>query len=411
MSVTIDDIRDAARLIEGQVARTPMLHSRKLSQITGAEIYVKLENLQYTNSFKERGAYVRLASLSAAEKKKGVIAMSAGNHAQAVAHNAARLGVPATIVMPETTPFVKIERTEALGAKVVLSGETLAECQDAVHALMTEHGHVLIHPYDDDRIIAGQGTVALEMLDDEPGLDALVIPIGGGGLISGNAIAAHGLKPDIEVVGVEAALYPSMACALEGKTPEFGGQTLADGIAVKNVVERTFSIIKEHVSDVILLDEGTIEQAINAFLVEQKTVAEGAGAAGFGAVLAEPERFRGRRVGLILCGGNIDPRILASIIYRQLVRGRRIVSFRVQIPDRPGVLGEIASYIGKQGANILEVSHRRMFLDLPARGAGLDIMVETRDETHARRLVAAIEGLGYTVRMLDAPGGRETEQD
>jgi threonine dehydratase len=321
--------------------------------------------------------------------------MSAGNHAQAVAYHAQRLGIPATIVMPVTTPFVKVKSTEAYGATVVLEGESVSECQDRVAALIAERQFVLVHPYDDPKIIAGQGTIALEMLDEVGDLDTLVIPIGGGGLIAGNAIAARGVRGAIDIVGVEAALYPSMRNALTGATARIGGPTLAEGIAVKTVGALTLPVVRALVSDIVLVDEAHLERAVNAYLTLQKTMAEGAGAAGLAAMLAVPERFRDRKVGLILCGGNIDPRILASIMVRELEREDRIVSFRLTIADRPGVLGPIASLFGELGANILEVDHRRLFLDVPAKGAKLDVTVEARDHDHANEIMRALVRGGY----------------
>src|ERR1700693_2535846 len=371
--VTLADIETARRTIAGHVLRTPLLAAPPLSALTGAEVYVKYENLQVTNAFKERGACVKLAALSEGERRRGVIAMSAGNHAQAVAYHARRLGIPATIVMPVTTPFVKVKATEAYGAKVVLDGETLSECQDRAAVMARDHALVLVHPYDDPAIIAGQGTVALEMFEDVGDLDVLIVPVGGGGLIAGNAIAAHGMRPGVDIVGVEAALYPSMRNAITGANSPVGGPTLAEGIAVKNVGRLTLPVVRELVGDIMLVDEAHLERAVNAYLTLQKTMAEGAGAAGLAAMFAAPERFRNRKVGLILCGGNIDPRILASIMVRELEREHRIVSFRLTIADRPGVLGPIATLLGKLGANILEVDHRRLFLDVPAKGAKLDI--------------------------------------
>lgn len=406
MTVTITDIERARDALDGHIVATPQFRAAKLSEITGVDLYVKLENLQVTSSFKDRGAFVKLASLSDKEKARGVIAMSAGNHAQAVAYHAKRLGIPATIVMPETTPFTKIERTRAHGAEIVLSGETLADSQITVEGIIAERGLTLVHPYDDDRIIAGQGTIALEMLAEEPDIDTLVIPIGGGGLISGNAVAAKALKPDIRIVGVETALYPSMYHALRGETAQCGGLTLAEGIAVKNVTPRTIALAREHVDEIRLVDESRIEQAVNAFLCHQRVVAEGAGAAGLGAVLEDPQSFRGRKVGLILCGGNIDARILASIIYRELEREQRIVSLRIEIEDRPGILGKISTLLGQAGANILEVWHRRMFLEVPAKRADLELMIETRDGAHAEEIIALIEQQGFVIEVLDAPGGR-----
>jgi threonine dehydratase len=408
MAVTFKDIEKARATLAGNVVRTPLLHAPKLSEITGAHIYVKFENLQVTSSFKDRGAYNKMSSLTASEKACGVIAMSAGNHAQAVAYHAKRLGIPATIVMPETTPSTKVERTRAHGANVILSGETLADSQITAEALVKEKGFLLIHPYDDDKVIAGQGTIGIEMLEDAPDLDCIVVPIGGGGVIGGIAIAAKHLRPSIEIVGAEVKLYPSMYHALRGQPARCGGSTLAEGIAVKNVTERTIAIAKQYVDDVRLVGESDIERAVMAYLTHQKTLAEGAGAAGLAAVLANPAHFHGRKVGLVLCGGNIDPRILASVILRELEREHRIVNLRIQIDDRPGVLGRIATLLGQLGANILEVSHRRMFLDVPAKGAELEIMLETRDGPHADEIVARIEAEGFPTRVLDAPGGRET---
>ncbi|MBK1866249.1 threonine ammonia-lyase [Taklimakanibacter albus] len=408
MAVTFKDIENARTVLAGNVVRTPLIRADKLSDITGADIYVKFENLQVTSSFKDRGAYNKMSSLTDAERARGVIAMSAGNHAQAVAYHAKRLGIPATIVMPETTPSTKVERTRAHGAHVILSGETLAESQVTAETLVKDKGYLLIHPYDDDKVIAGQGTIAIEMLEDQPDLDVMVVPIGGGGIIGGTAIAAKHIKPDVEMLGVEVKLYPSMYHALRGQPAKCGGSTLAEGIAVKNVTERTITIAKQYVDDVRLVGESDIERAVMAYLTHQKTLAEGAGAAGLAAVFADPGHFRGRKVGLILCGGNIDPRILASIILRELEREHRIVNLRIQIDDRPGVLGRIATLLGQLGANILEVSHRRMFLDVPAKGAELEIMVETRDGPHADEIVARIEAEGFSTRVLDAPGGRET---
>lgn len=396
MTVTLASIEAARRTLAGQVLATPMLPAPKLSALTGAEVYVKYENLQVTNSFKDRGAFVRLCALSEAERRRGVIAMSAGNHAQAVAYHAARLGVPATIVMPVTTPLVKVASTRAYGATVVLDGETITEAQQRTEAIAVERDLAWVHPYDDPDIMAGQGTIALEMLEAMPGLDALVIPIGGGGLIAGNAVAARAINPAIEILGVEAALYPSMRNAITGENRPIGGPTLAEGIAVKNVGRLTLPIVRDLVADIILVDEAQLERAVNAYLTLQKTMAEGAGAAGLAAMLAAPERFAGKRVGLILCGGNIDPRILASIMVRELERDVRIVSFRLTISgDRPGVLGTIATLLGRLGGNILAVDHHRLFLDVPAKGAKLDVTLETRDRLHAEEIRHALAAQGY----------------
>lgn len=407
MTVTAADVEAARRILAGQIVRTPMLPAPRLSALTGADVYVKYENLQVTNSFKERGALNKLASLTAKECRGGVIAMSAGNHAQAVAYHAARLGIPATIVMPVTTPIVKIEATQAHGAKVVLEGETVAEAQVKAETLAQERGLTFVHPYDDVRVIAGQGTIAVEMLEDVPDLDMLVIPIGGGGLISGNAVAARAVKPAIEIVGAEAAMYPSFWNALTGEQRPCGGPTLAEGIAVKNAGQLTLPIVRELVSEIILLDEESIERAVNAYLTLQKTMAEGAGAAGLAAMMLKPERFRDRKVGLILCGGNIDPRILSTIMVRELERDCRIVSFRLTIPDRPGVLGQIATLLGELGVNILEVDHRRRFLDVPAKGAKLDVTVETRGRAHADEIFAEFKRKGYDPVRIQAATAME----
>ncbi len=407
VKVTLADIETARRTIAGHVLRTPLLAAPPLSALTGAEVYVKYENLQVTNSFKERGACVKLAALDADERRRGVIAISAGNHAQAVAYHARRLAIPATIVMPVTTPFVKVKATEAHGANVVLHGETLRDAQARAEALASERNLVWVHPYDDPRIIAGQGTVALEMLEDVPDLDVLVVPIGGGGLIAGNAIAARAVKPSIEIVGVECELYPSMWNAIHRANRPCGGATIAEGIAVGTAGRLTLPVVRELVRDIILVDEPLIERAVNAFLTLQKTMAEGAGAAGLAAMLAAPDRFASRKVGLILCGGNIDPRILASVMVRELERADRIVSFRLTIPDRPGVLGHIATRLGELGANILGVDHHRLFLDVPAKGAKLDVTMETRDAAHAEAIFRALKDEGYQPVRLE--GGAALE--
>ena len=407
LSITIADIEAARRVIEGVVLRTPMLPAPKLSALTGAEVFVKYENLQVTNSFKDRGALVKLASLSEAERKRGVIAMSAGNHAQAVAYHAARLNIPATIVMPVTTPAVKVAATRSHGAEVVLDGETVAEAESRCGQILADRGLTLVHPYDDAHIVSGQGTIALEMLEEVGNLDTLVIPIGGGGLISGNAIAARAVNSKIDIVGAECALYPSFWNALHNEHRPFGGATLAEGIAVKNVGKLTLPLVRELVSEIILVDEAQLERAVNAYLTLQKTMAEGAGAAGLAAMLAKPERFAGKRVGLILCGGNIDPRILSSIMVRELERESKIVSFRLTIPDRPGVLGHIATRFGELGANILEVHHHRLLLDVPAKGAKLDVTVETRDGAHARDILSALTQEGYRPVVIESGGAVE----
>ncbi|EJW11997.1 Threonine dehydratase [Rhodovulum sp. PH10] len=402
MTVSLADVEAAREILAGQILATPTLPAPRLSALTGAEVFVKYENLQVTGSFKDRGAYVKLVALDRDARRRGVIAMSAGNHAQAVAHHAQRLGVPATIVMPATTPYVKVASTKAFGARVVLEGDTLTEAQARAEAIAAAETLSFVHPYDDPHVIAGQGTVALEMLEAVPDLDILVVPIGGGGLIAGNAVAARGVKPDIEILGVEAALYPSMRNAITGETRPIGGPTLAEGIAVKNVGALTRPIIEASVPEILLVDEGDLERAVNAHLTLQKTMAEGAGAAGLAAMLAKPEKFRGKKVGLILCGGNIDPRILASIVVRELERESRIVSIRLTIPDRPGVLGSIATVLGAQGANILEVEHHRLFLDVPAKGATVDVTIEARDRAHGQEIVEALAARGFRPMRIEA---------
>lgn len=397
---TLEDVRDAARLLEGQVVRTPCLPAPKLSALTGARVAVKYENLQVTNSFKERGALVKLATLSEAERARGVVAMSAGNHAQAVAYRARALAVPATIVMPVMTPHVKVAATRGYGARVVLSGETVAEAQTEAERLAAAEGLTFVHPYDDFDVVRGQGTVGLEMLADIADLDAIVVPVGGGGLVAGIAVAAKALKPSIRIVGVEAALYPSLEAALAGRAAECGGSTLAEGIAVKNVGRLPLAVARKFLDDIVLVDEETLERAVNAFATLQKTMAEGAGAAALAALLAAPERFADAKVGLVLTGGNIDPRLLASIMVRALARAEEIVAVRITTPDRPGVLGEVAGTIGRHGGNILSVSHHRLFLDVPAKGTSLDISFETRGPEHHGEIVAALEAAGFRVERL-----------
>jgi len=400
MSVTFQDIKKASQVVKGHVVRTPLVFAHAISEQTGVQIYIKLENQQVTSSFKDRGALNKLASLSDDEKQRGVVAMSAGNHAQSVAYHAKRLGIPATIVMPKATPYTKVERTQSHGAEVVLSGENLAEAQNKVIELMASRGLIQVHPFDDDLVIAGQGTVALEMLEQQPDLEVLIIPTGGGGLISGCAIAAKSINPDIEVIGAEAELFPSMYHALRGEASVCGGATLAEGIAVKDVAERTVAICKENVDTIRLASETSIERAIFLLLSQQKTLAEGAAATGLAVILSEQEYFAGRKVGIVLTGGNIDPRMLASISYRELEREQRIINLRFSIDDKPGILGRITTLLGDQGANVLEVSHHRMFLDISAKGAQLDIMIETRDGRHAADIVELIHQQGFKVKVL-----------
>ncbi len=400
MTINFDDIKSAAEIIKGQVEQTPLVFAHAISDMLGCELYIKLENQQVTSSFKDRGALVKLTSLTQEEKSRGVVAMSAGNHAQSVAYHANRLGIPATIVMPEATPFTKVERTQKHGAEVVLSGENLVEAQAKVEELMVSRNLTQVHPFDDDKVIAGQGTVAMEMLEQQPNLDCLIVPIGGGGLISGCAIAAKAIKPDIEIIGAEAERFPSMYHALRGEPSVCGGATLAEGIAVKEVASRTVAYTKPLINTVRLASETNIERAVFLLLTRQKTLAEGAAATGLATILADLDYFKGRKVGIVLTGGNIDPRVLASISYRELEREQRIINLRFHIDDKPGILGKITTLLGTEGANILEVSHHRMYLDISAKGAQLDVMLETRDATHAQTVVKKLRAQGFSLEVL-----------
>ena len=400
-TLKLEDVQAAADVIAGQVEHTPMRHSRTLSEITGAEVWIKFENFQFTAAFKERGALNRLMGLTDEEKQRGVIAMSAGNHAQGVAYHGQRLGIPVTIVMPENTPFVKVQHTRNYGARVILKGSTLIEANEHAQMLCEKENLVFLHPFDDKLVMAGQGTIALEMLDDvSKPLDCLVIPVGGGGLISGIATAAKALQPDIEVIGVEVEQFPALFNELKGEPPKAGGTTIAEGIAVKTVGRRNFEICQRLVDDVVLVDEDTIERAITLYATVEKTISEGAGAAGLAALLAHPTRFSGKRVGLVLCGGNIDTRLLASVLTRSLVRDQRLVNIRILGDDRPGLLALVSKVIGDSGANIIEVAHNRLALDVPAKGAEFDILVETRDAQHTQEVIEALTAAGYPPRKL-----------
>ncbi len=388
--LSLADIRAAAARLSGAVERTPLVHSRTLSQLTGAEVFLKLENLQFTASFKERGALNKLLSLSQDERRRGVIAMSAGNHAQAVAYHAARLGIPATIVMPQGSPNTKIKNTAVHGAKVVLQGESLHEAAAHAREIAAREHLVFVHPYEDPLIIAGQGTVALEMLEQRPDLEVLVVPVGGGGLISGIAIAAKALQPGIMIYGVESQTYPSMHQRLNGLPVEVGGDTIAEGIAVKDVGDTAFAIVQELVEEVLVAKEETIERAVMALIEIEKTVAEGAGAAGLAALLEHPGRFAGRRVGLPVSGGNIDSRVLASVLMRGLVRDARLVRLRVAMPDVSGSLAKVASLIAEAGGNIVEVHHQRIFAAASVKTPEVEFVIETRDREHTEALVGLL---------------------
>lgn len=403
MPLTLREIREAAALLDGAVVRTPCNHSRTLSQIAGAEVFLKFENLQFTASFKDRGALVKLLSIAPDERRAGVIAMSAGNHAQAVAYHAGRLGVPAVIVMPRHTPNVKIERTRALGAEVVLEGEGLVEARAFAEKLAAERGLHFVHPYDDERVIAGQGTVALEMLEQVPDLDVLVVPVGGGGLVAGCAVAARALRPQLEIVGVEAARFPAMRQALDGAPIDCGTMTIAEGIAVKEPGRLTLPIVRDCVSEILLVDEIEIEAAVLLLLEVEKTVVEGAGAVGLAAVLRNRERFAGRRVGLILSGGNLDLLALSSIIQRGLVRSRRMARLRIELPDVPGALADVSRILGDAHGNILEIHHQRAFTDLSLRQAEVVIVLQALGPAHVREIVDTLERAGFPAHVLDAP--------
>lgn len=395
--ITIADIEAARRTIAGAVINTDFDYSRTLSRLTGADVWLKFENLQFTAAFKERGALNKLAHLGAEERRRGVIAMSAGNHAQGVAYHASRLGIPATIVMPMGTPTIKIENTRSHGATVLIEGPTLEDAAAFARAHGERNGLVFVHPFDDPLVIAGQGTIALEMLDVVPDLDMLVVPIGGGGLAAGMAIAAKARRPQIRVVGVEAALYPSMYNALKGSHLPVHGDTLAEGIAVKTPGVITERLLRRAIDDIVLVSEADLERAVSLLITIEKTVVEGAGAAGLAAMLADRHRFQGHKVGLVLCGGNIDTRLLASVLTRELAREGRLARLMIDIPDRPGQLASVAGVIGQSGANIVEVYHQRVFTDLPAKGTELHLVIETRDSGHLLATVDALKAAGYSV--------------
>ncbi|MFN0314701.1 MAG: threonine ammonia-lyase [Burkholderiales bacterium] len=399
MTIVLDHIRAAAQAIHGSVIETPCLLARTLSQITGAQVYLKFENHQFTASFKERGALNKLLSLNDAQRAKGVIAASAGNHAQGLAYHAKRLGVPATIVMPRYTPGVKVVHTRAHGAQVILHGEMFDEARAHATTLAAERGVTMVQAYDDAHIIAGQGTVALEMLAACPELEALVVPVGGGGLIAGMAVAAHGIKPGVEIFGVETERFPSMYCALRGTTAEFGTNTIAEGIAVKQPGTLTLPIVRQHVKEMLLVDEGAIEQAIVLLLEIEKTVVEGAGAASLAALLKYPEHFRGKRVGLVLSGGNIDPLMLADLIERGMVRTGRLTRLTVQMRDLPGSMAKVTQCLAEQNANVEEIFHQRAFTNLPAQTVEVDFVLETRDHDHVQQVLSALDAMGFKAEL------------
>ena len=397
LPVTLGDVEAAAATLAGFVKRTNFDHSRTLSEITGADIWLKFENLQFTATFKERGALNRLSALSADQRRQGVVAASAGNHAQGVAYHAARLSIPATIFVPAGTPTVKIENTRRHGATVIEGGATLEDAANLAKEHGRSRGLTYVHPYDDPLIIAGQGTIALEMLAAVADLDVLIVPIGGGGLISGMAVAAKSLKPDIEVIGVQATLYPSMYNLIKAQSLPMRGDTLAEGIAVKAPGSITSEIVRALVDDIVLVTEQHIEHALSLLLTIEKSVTEGAGAAGLAAVLADPDRFKGRKLGLVLSGGNIDTRLLSGVLTRQLAREGRLSRLRFDIVDRPGQLAAVVSVLSNAGANIVEVSHQRIFTDLPAKAVVLEVVIETRDRSHLASTIEALKAAGVQV--------------
>jgi threonine dehydratase len=401
MAVTADQIRDTAVRLDGQIIRTPILEAPMLSRNLGCDLFLKLECLQHTSSFKARGALNAMLGLNDKQRQLGVIAMSAGNHAQAVAYHAEHMGIPATIVMPAQTPFAKVARTRAFGAKVVLEGRNLNECEGTVNALIQEHGLTLIHPYDNELVMMGQGTAGLEMLIDQPDLDILVVPIGGGGLMGGIATIARDMRPNIKIYGVQTELYPSMKLAVERKEINCGGETLAEGIAVKKPGGVTLPVVDALVDEILLVDERDLEWAVGALIEQQRVVSEGAGAAGIAAIYANPALFAGKKVGVVICGGNIDPRLLASILNRNMAVDGRIARLRIDISDEPGMLAAISTTIGKCGGNIVEIYHQRLFYDVPAKLAKIDAVIETRGPDHVDEIIAALRAAHFQVRQLD----------
>lgn len=401
LPVSLEDVRAAHARIADAVVRTPTLHSLTLSQITGANVWLKFENLQFTAAYKERGALNRLLLMGDNARKNGVIAASAGNHAQGLAYHGKRLGVPVTIVMPNATPIVKVMQTEAHGATVVLHGETFEAAYAHARALEKERSLTFVHPFDEPDIIAGQGTVALEILEDVPAIDTLIVPIGGGGLISGMGAAAKALKPELRLIGVEAELYPSMHNAINGADAPCTGDTLAEGIAVKQPGELTQRFVRAFADDIVLVSERRLEEAVSLLLQIEKTVVEGAGAAGLAALLQHPDAFSGRTVGIVLTGGNIDTRLLANVLLRDQVRSGRLARIRIRLQDRPGALVNVFRVIADLNVNVLEIYHQRVFTDLPAKGLITDIECETRDQSHLDRLIAALREAGYDVSQVE----------
>ena len=405
MTVTADDIRNAATLLEGRVLRTPFVDAPMLSRTLGCNLVLKLECLQHTSSFKARGAYVAMIALDEGQKQRGVIAMSAGNHAQAVAYHAQQMGIPAVIVMPAQTPFAKVARTRSFGAEVVLEGRNLNECESTVADLIDQRGLTLVHPYDNELVMTGQGTTGLEMLTDRPDLDILLVPIGGGGLMGGIATIARDMRPNLKIYGVQTELYPAMKMAVAGEDTVCGGETLAEGIAVKKPGGVTRTVVSELVDDILLVHEQSLEWAVGALVEQQRVVAEGAGAAGIAAIYQHPRLFAGKTVGAVICGGNIDPRLLASILNRNMASDGRIARLRIDISDEPGMLAAITTSIGRCGGNIVEIYHQRLFYDVPAKLAKIDAVIETRGPDHVDEIIADLRAANFTVNQLDDSTG------
>ena len=405
MTVTADDIRNAATRLEGHILRTPFVDAPMLSRTLGCNLVLKLECLQHTSSFKARGAYVAMMALDAGQRQRGVIAMSAGNHAQAVAYHAQQMDIPAVIVMPAQTPFAKVARTRSFGAEVVLEGRNLNECETTVATLIEQRGLTLVHPYDNELVMTGQGTAGLEMLTDRPDLDILLVPIGGGGLIGGIATIARDMRPNLKIYGVQTELYPTMKMAIADEEIVCGGETLAEGIAVKKPGGVTKPVVSDLVDDILLVHEQSLEWAVGALVEQQRVVSEGAGAAGIAAIYQHPELFAGKTVGAVICGGNIDPRLLASILNRNMASDGRIARLRIDISDEPGMLAAITASIGRCGGNIVEIYHQRLFYDVPAKLAKIDAVIETRGPDHVDEIIADLRAADFTVNQLDDSTG------
>lgn len=401
LAISLADVESAARLIEGQIVHTPTLRSQTLSKITGADVWIKFENHQFTASFKERGALTRLLALSASQRERGVVAMSAGNHAQAVAYHAQRLGIPATIVMPRSTPNAKVDQTRVFGPEVILEGLVFDESKQLAMDVARERGLTMIHPYDDPVVMAGQGTLALELLADAPAPEVILVPIGGGGLIAGVATVMRALAPDTEVIGVQAERYPGAYEAVKGEAPDLGLFTIAEGIAVKAPGAFTLPIIREKVDDILLVSESDLERAVLMLIEIEKSVAEGAGAAGLAALLANPDRFRGKRVMLLLCGGNLDLMVLSSLILRGLVSSHRLVCVRVEVPDLPGALGEVCRLLGELDSNIIDIQHQRAFSGSSVRATGVDFVLQMRGAEQIEQVLDTLARKGHRARLVE----------